>query len=619
MERDTPPFDRHAQGALRALERAPVPDTRVRTAECAAGPVLALVSLLALSALTAGCNGSSPALPGAGSGGPDLFSFLSPRRTAPRDFGESLDNMAPVGPRTDVCEPFAFVEHRAGPGSRSTWHILWPLISVTRSREERSFAFRPFLAVESRPGEKRVEALWPIFSYYREGENKTLYIRPLFFFKRRVRTEGTGREVDTDWFLLPLLFGGNDTREGPYFSIFPLFGTMKGQLGKEKISFLAFPLWMAARDKRYESFHFMWPVMGYWKGPDQHGRRLWPFFGVNRREGRFDRRFWLWPFFARWKTGLDTVYPADAVFFFPFYGRLKSVNIRDPDNPKPHLEWRTWMWPLYSVRKYAPRNVTEAHLPWPVFGYERADGLVVRKLWPIWGVRKSNDRRDKFVLWPLYRRTLVHQGTYEERWHSVAFFFTTRLERWVEDGKGGTFPPPWPEDFGAIPDPRIEAGTHRPHGTLAGEVRSRRYTQLWPLFNYSRNGRGEMRLQMLSILPRRSAGRGETLWGPFLSFYRYEHDRTRQQRESLLFGLIRHFRRNENPGPGMRYVNIAGLVSYHRRSGVGKKFSILGGLIGYERVGGRRAWKFLWVWFGRIPRAVREEHEARYAAGLESR
>ncbi len=107
--------------------------------------------------------------------------------------------------------------------------------------------------------------------------------------------------------------------------------------------------------------------------------------------------------------------------------------------------------------------------------------------------------------------------------------------------------------------------------------------------------------------------------GPFLSFYRYEHDRTRQQRESLLFGLIRHFRRNENPGPGMRYVNIGGLVSYHRRSGVGKRFSILGGLIGYERVGGRRAWKFLWVWFGRIPRAVREEHEARYAAGLESR
>ena len=135
------------------------------------------------------------------------------------------------------------------------------------------------------------------------------------------------------------------------------------------------------------------------------------------------------------------------------------------------------MWPLYSLRRHAYRNTTEAHLPWPVFGYERADGLVARKLWPIWGVRKSNDRREKFVLWPLYQRALAREETHEARWHSVGLLFTTRLERWVEDGKGGTFPPPWPEDFGAIPDPRIEVGTHKPHGTLAGEVRSRRYTR----------------------------------------------------------------------------------------------------------------------------------------------
>ena len=90
-----------------------------------------------------------------------------------------------------------------------------------------------------------------------------------------------------------------------------------------------------------------------------------------------------------------------------------------------------------------------------------------------------------------------------------------------------------------------------------------------------------------------------------------------QKRESLLFGLFRHFRRPEDPGPGMRYVNLAGVASYHRRSGVGRRFSILGGLIGYERVGHRRAWKFLWVWFGRIPRAVREEYEGAYAARVE--
>jgi len=37
-------------------------------------------------------------------------------------------------------------------------------------------------------------------------------------------------------------------------------------------------------------------------------------------------------------------------------------------------------------------------VPWPFLGYEKADGLVARKLWPIWGERKSNDLRDKFVV-----------------------------------------------------------------------------------------------------------------------------------------------------------------------------------------------------------------------------
>ena len=595
---------------------APVPRARVRARARAAGLMVAALTVLpALSVLTTGCNGTSSGAPP----GLELFSFLSRRRASPRDLGESLDELAPVGPGTDVSQPAPFVERRLGPGNRSTSHILWPLLSVTRSREERSFALRPILAAESRPGEKRAEALWPIFSYRREGENRTFLARPLFLYKRRVRVEGSGREVDTDWFLFPLLFGGRDTREGSYFAVFPLFGTLKGQLGKEKLSFFLFPLWLAGRDKRYDSFHFMFPIMAYWKGPENFGRRLFPFFGVNKREGHYDRRFWLWPFFARWKTGLDTFYPADTFIFFPFYGRVKSRNIRDPDNPKPHLDWRFYMWPLYSFRKYAFRNKTEAHVPWPIFGHERADGLVVRKLWPIWGVRKSNDRRDKFVLWPFYRRTLLHEQYRESRWHNVAFIFSTYLDRWVEDEKGNRYPPPWPEDFGKIPDPRIEAGTHKPYPTREGEIRSRRYTQLWPLFRYKRNELGEMSLQMLSVIPHRSGGRAETLWGPFFSFYRCERDRTRQQRESYLFGLFRHFKRSEKAGPGMRYVNLAGVVNYHRRTGGGKRFSILGGLYGYERVGGRRAYRFLWVRFGRIPRAVREKHEGAYAAEPESR
>jgi len=59
----------------------------------------------------------------------------------------------------------------------------------------------------------------------------------------------------------------------------------------------------------------------------------------------------------------------------------------------------------------------------------------------------------------------------------------------------------------------------------------------------------------------------------------------------------------------MRHVNLAGVINYSRRSGIGKRWSLLGGLIGYERVGDRRCYRFLWAPFGRIPRETREKYE----------
>jgi hypothetical protein len=464
-------------------------------------------------------------------------------------------------------------------------------------------------------------------------------------YKRRVREGGGEREVDTDWWfipvfptswlgsaaslglsigsftLLPIFAGGSDSKEGPYFAIFPLAGVVKGQFGKKRLAFVLWPLWSSAVDKRYESFHVMWPFIGYWKGRDQVGRRLWPFFGVNRREGRFDRRFYLWPLFARWKVGLDTRYPAETVFFFPFYGRVTSEFITDSGERVPRLDFRTWLFPFFSrsvkhgVRP-GERTLRAWHMPWPLISRERGEGLVVRKIWPLWGERKSNDRRDRFVLWPLHRRSVSHDEEAEHRWRSVGLLFYDRTERWVETPHGRR-PPRWPKDFVPVPDPRIEAGTHRPYETADGDVRSRRWVQLWPLFHYRRNEEGEKRFQFLSLLPQRTRGRAEAIYAPFWSLYRYERDEDREKRESFVFGLFRHHRRPEGEGPGMRYVNLAGLAGYHRRTGVGKKLSVLGGLIGYERVGGRRAYRFLWAPFGRIPKEVRERHESAYRDALD--
>ncbi|MHC5054777.1 MAG: hypothetical protein ACYTKD_08670 [Planctomycetota bacterium] len=563
---------------------------------------------------------------GAGGGFPrtslSYVQFLGPAR--PRtEFCSALSDTAPIEPGADVGSPAPFLESSSGPGRSATRHFLWPLFSQSRDARQRSFAFRPVVAAESRPGRKQVEVLWPVASYVRAGENVSLRIRPIFRYDRRVRRSGD-QETDTDWWLFPILFGGSDTREGKYFAFFPLGGTLKGAFGKKKISFFLWPLWQKTEDLRYDAVHVAWPLLSYWKGKDQSGRRLWPFFAANRREAtrdgervvRFDRRTWLWPLFHYWRVGGDTRKPGEAFFFFPFFGRARNW-YKGPDGEKTlYLKQTSVLFPFFHhVKRTRPsdkvniRNIEEVQVPWPFLGYEKADGLVARKLWPIWGERKSNDLRDKFVLWPLYRRSIQHEADVEHRWHNVGVLFSSQLDRWVESPEGRRYPPPWPDGFKRMPDPRVALGLHKSWETRAGEVKTRRWAQLWPVFHYARDEHGAKRFQMLSLFPRRAAG-AEALWRPFLTLYRFERDTTGQKRESFAFGLIRHTRRPEgDEAPGMRHVNLAGVVNYDRRSGVGRKWSILGGLIGYERVGGRRCYRFLWAPFGRIPREVRERYE----------
>jgi len=262
-------------------------------------------------------------------------------RARPRaEFCAALADTAPVEPGADISSPAPFLESSSGPGRSATRHFIWPLFSQSRDADQRSFAVRPIIAAESRPGSKQVEVLWPLASYWREGEDRTLKIRPLFMYKRRARRSGE-QEIDTDWWLFPVLFGGSDTREGKYFAFFPLGGTLKGQLGKKKISFFLWPLWQKTEDLRYDAVHVLFPFLAYWKGKDQSGRRLWPFFAANRRETpwagegtvRFDRRTWLWPFIHYWRVGGDTRKPGDAFFFFPFFGRARNW-YRGPEGEK---------------------------------------------------------------------------------------------------------------------------------------------------------------------------------------------------------------------------------------------------------------------------------------------
>jgi hypothetical protein len=243
---------------------------------------------------------------------------------------------------------------------------------------------------------------------------------PLFFYKSFPQPLGG---EDVDWLLMPFFLGGSDPDEGSYFAFFPLAGNIKGLLAKDEIHFILFPVYWQARDRGRESLHVLWPFVNTVWGGDWTGGRLWPFHGRYRsftEEGelRYDRNFYLWPFYIHRDDQMH-LSPTELEFFFPFYGTRRNRQV----------ETSTYLWPLFQTtyeRRYdrrsfmgylIPYRVTEGQTDiWPFFGLKKtsralAGSLIARRtyrefcLWPIqrydWGADGLGEST-RFWLLPLY-------------------------------------------------------------------------------------------------------------------------------------------------------------------------------------------------------------------------
>jgi len=481
--------------------------------------------------------------------------------------------------------------------------LLWPFITLTRRGDERTFTLRPlFYSTASSEG-RTAEFLWPL-GFFTQSQARTKFrFFPFLYYNRREGDDRLGHYRDVDLSIFPVIFAGRDTREGGYFAVFPLGGMIKGVFGKKWMRFLLFPLWLDTETRDYHAWHFPYPVMGVWKGPKQAGWRVWPLAGVDRKQGKFERRFFLWPLFHWWHVGLDTKYPTKVFFFFPFWGHLRNDN----------TDHVTVLWPLFSRRTQKDRHLLEVHAPWPFFGCTKADGLLALKLWPLWGERRSNNVRHKFVLWPLYRRKVDRAASLRLATKHVGLLYWSVDRDWVEvveNGRIRRYPPPRADFEAWMHDPR-EFAAERLKLELAlkkkvdsGEAVYRRTTvrRLWPLAHTRTWADGSREFKILSPLPL-AEGRhpGQDLYAPFWSLYNYSRSADGTKRESALLGLYRHERNRL-----VRHVNLCGLSDYLRIGTHRKRWRLLGGFIEYERIGNRKGFRFLWIPFKRIPRDVRD-------------
>jgi hypothetical protein len=330
---------------------------------------------------------------------------------------------------------------------------LWPLVTGDRRpwagvRERK--ALGPLLHWEAEgpgdsPGLAQSLALRPLYSFRREVESRRhdlLYplagwsLRPereqgSFLWLARVRDDpGDGSRES----VLGLGYRGRSESGTPYSGLFPLSGSFADRFGNDRTTFRLWPLYARVERGAYREVQILWPFFAYGRGPDRFRLKIWPLFGVSRREGVEVRRFYLWPFVHHRVRRLDTETPERSFYILPFYGR------RD----RGFVHMRFWLFPLLA-RQWDDTHpeVHRTDLLWPFHSRGRdRKGNSFFALRPLFGRSRGPDHSGWSLGLGLLGRTAVRKPELEETSWRVLWVGRTAARR--EDGREVRHAALWP-------------------------------------------------------------------------------------------------------------------------------------------------------------------------------
>ena len=435
--------------------------------------------------------------------------------------------------------------------------MLGPFVHWQRGSEDKTFrAIRPLWNRASDPVRDRTltEILWPLgmFKNYR-GES---YWRVLLGFGHDFDTEASGSRYR--FVVFPILYAGIDAHDKGYFGVFPIAGKVNEFLGRDRIYFFAFPLYMYTSIHDVETHDVLWPFISWSHGEGVSRYRVFPFYLRSEREGQWVRSAVMWPFWTSVRS-TDPERPGGGWLLFPLCGHAQLG-----ENEK----W--WVIPPFFKYERLGEDKT-VYCPYPFFQY--SSGTVDKLyIWPLWGRKSTEAGKSSFLLWPICSTESVERTRYTQRRFRLVplIYYQSRTAK------------------AAVPDTSEE----RPAQPMEGEV-TERYFKLWPLFSYRREG-NEARLRTLDLWPAKHTPSIEKNLAPFWTLY--SRERVGDAREDeLLWGLFRYRRDAE----AVRKLSLFPLFSWKNAAeeGGGRGWSFLLGLLGYERRGLRRRLKLLYFPF----------------------
>jgi hypothetical protein len=403
---------------------------------------------------------------------------------------------------------------------------------------------RPFysLTVDADRERRLHELLWPIGTVKYLGPEKNWRFLLAYGHDFDSETEGSRYRG----MVFPLVFWGRDKHDAPYFSIFPLGGTLNEFLGRDRIVYALFPLYAYSVINDVETWDYLWPVVSRTKGEEVSRFRVFPFYGRSEDEGEYTKHFVMWPFWTHARYH-EAGRSGTSYILFPLYGRTRAE------------DQQGWMVlpPLFRWSKTAER--TELNAPWPFFQYARGDSDKLY-LWPLWGKREKDNFRSSFLLWPfVHTYHAERSGEILDRFLLLPFIYHDRVTA------------------------KAESGTDEP------DIRSR-YFKLWPLLSYQREETAS-RVRLLELWPLKHTGPIERNMTPLWTLYTRTANADLLEHE-LLWGLYRYRRE----GTESKHVSLFPLFSRSRcdADGAKRQWSFLLGLLGHEQDEERSTWRVLW-------------------------
>ena len=419
---------------------------------------------------------------------------------------------------------------------------LGPLLAFGRSPDNavEIVALRPlFFWREDKPEmQLQWEVLYPLMSYTRTEQDREFQMLQLLNF----RQEGsTPQEREERFDLFPFYLSGKTESGEEYRAFLPFAGRALNRLGQDELEFVLFPLYARFVKGGVETKFFPWPVISLTRGEKHSGFRIVPLYGEETREGVFEKRFLLWPLFLYQKTGLDGDSPEEIVSALPFLVTQRSA-ARDST---------TILWPFFTYTQDREKQYEEWDLPWPLIKVARGQTRNITRLLPLFSVEervlrnefllKELKSTDFMVLFPLYIRSQEEvPGSVKVR---------DRVLWWVysdtrEEGRDGSARrvDAWPffwytrDREGAIEFQTLALL----EAFMPGNERiERNYSPLWAVYRYRRNPEGDQVWSFLWNLVRHEESKGGRLvevLGPLLAY----RERGEETRLSFLGGLFEY-------------------------------------------------------------------------------